>query len=297
MNHTHLIKIFVLPAGFRWIDITDPDPNRLEELTQEFKLDSFQVKDSLLPGHLPKIETGGEYLFLILRAFTGQPGLRSNDVRALTNKMAFFMNGQCLITIHRTSFDFLENIPLQHSHPFLLMMAIVRRVLHTYEAPLGELEALLDKAEEQLFLRRLNTLSLEELYYQKSRSRVLRKLLQITQSVLQEIPSERRFATALQDARDRALSLVVGFDGILDDLNSLLNTYLSLNTQHTNEVIKLLTVFSAFFLPLTFIAGIYGMNFDVMPELRWPWGYYFALGLMALVALVVYVWFRRRRIL
>ena len=66
-----------------------------------------------------------------------------------------------------------------------------------------------------------------------------------------------------------------------------------LNCSHS----KLLTIFSAFFLPLTFIAGIYGMNFENMPELQWPLGYFMTLGVMVVIALVIYFWFKRKRIL
>jgi magnesium transporter len=76
-----------------------------------------------------------------------------------------------------------------------------------------------------------------------------------------------------------------------------MNTYLSLSDQKNNEVVRLLTIFSVFFLPLTFIAGIYGMNFKFMPELNWKLGYAFTLSLMAIVVIVIYLWFRRKRIL
>ena len=93
------------------------------------------------------------------------------------------------------------------------------------------------------------------------------------------------------------MSLILVFDEVSEDANNLLNTYLSVNTQKSNDVMKLLTIFSAFFLPLTFIAGIYGMNFEHMPELKWPAGYFFTLGLMFAVAVIIYLWFRRKHIL
>lgn len=176
------------------------------------------------------------------------------------------------------------------------MLAIIRRLLQTYQAPLNALQTEVDKAEEALFLRNGGPLSLEHLYYQKARVRVLKKLLQLNQNVLADLQLHPEEASALQDARDRALALLVICEELLDDQNSLMNTYFSLSASRTNEAMKLLTIFSAFFLPLTFIARIYGMNFDIMPELRWPWGYYFALGLMLLVAGVVYVWFKRKKI-
>jgi magnesium transporter len=73
-----------------------------------------------------------------------------------------------------------------------------------------------------------------------------------------------------------------------------MDAYLSVVANRTNDTMKLLTIFSALMLPLTLIAGIYGMNFDVMPELEWPFGYAFALALMACSMLAAYLFFRAR---
>jgi magnesium transporter len=74
----------------------------------------------------------------------------------------------------------------------------------------------------------------------------------------------------------------------------LFNIYFSVSSQRTNEVIRVLTIFSVFFMPLTFVAGIYGMNFEFMPELRQQWGYPGVIGLMALITLGIYFWFKRK---
>jgi magnesium transporter len=83
-------------------------------------------------------------------------------------------------------------------------------------------------------------------------------------------------------------------DELLEEVNSLLSIQLALASHRTNEVVRVLTVFSVFFLPLTFIVGIYGMNFDFMPELRQRWGYPAVLAGMGAVTLAIYLWFRRR---
>jgi magnesium transporter len=82
---------------------------------------------------------------------------------------------------------------------------------------------------------------------------------------------------------------------VLEDVNNLMNLFLSLSAQKTNDVMKVLTIFSVFFMPLTFIAGIYGMNFEFMPELRQKWGYPGVLLLMVLVALFIYVYFKKKK--
>ena len=110
-----------------------------------------------------------------------------------------------------------------------------------------------------------------------------------------EVSDENK--TALQDIKDSLVSLILNYDEVLENANSLLNTYHSVNSQKSNDVMKLLTIFSAFFLPLTFVAGIYGMNFDHMPELRWDIGYYLTLSVMLVIVIVIFVWFKRKKII
>jgi magnesium transporter len=99
----------------------------------------------------------------------------------------------------------------------------------------------------------------------------------------------------VQDLRENAESSHFYADELLDDVNNLLHMQLALAGHRTNEVVKVLTVFSAFFLPLTFLVGVYGMNFRYMPELEARWGYPAAWALMLVISLGIYVWFRRRR--
>ena len=103
--------------------------------------------------------------------------------------------------------------------------------------------------------------------------------------------------TALQDIKDNLLNLILNYDEVLENANNLLNTYLSVSAQKSNDVMKLLTIFSAFFLPLTFVVGIYGMNFENMPELKWQSGYFLILIMMAAIAIIIFLWFKKKRIL
>jgi len=138
---------------------------------------------------------------------------------------------------------------------------------------------------------------LEELYYIKSQSRILKKIIQITQSVIEQSASNFTHSSQFQDIKDKLLNMLTYNEESVENANQLMTTYLSISNQKNNEVVRLLTIFSAFFLPLTFIAGVYGMNFDFMPELEWRSGYFLSIALMVLVVIVIYIWFRRKRIL
>ena len=99
----------------------------------------------------------------------------------------------------------------------------------------------------------------------------------------------------LQDSRDLHVKLLNIYDQIHEDVSNLVNFYLSISAQKTNDVIKVLTIFSVFFMPLTFVVGIYGMNFEYMPELKMRYGYPILLGIMVLLSGGIYLWFRRKR--
>jgi magnesium transporter len=292
-NHQHKIQY----PNFVWVDICHPSKASLDQIAEENQLDYFQIKDSLEPGHLPKFEKQPTYNFLILRAFTSTIHQGATTVNELSNKIAFFYNEQKLITIHRKQFDFLESINKEYQNPEEILLHLIHKMVQTYQHPLNELDEKIIEIEKSIFLKDYARVSLKDLYFLKSQARITKKLLYLFQNVTQQIDVSEPSKTALQDIQDQLLSLILNYDEVLENANNLLNTYLSVNAQKSNDVMKLLTIFSAFFLPLTFVAGIYGMNFEHMPELKWEMGYFLTLGVMALISLIIYLWFKRKRIL
>jgi magnesium transporter len=292
-NHQHKIQY----NNFVWVDICHPSKASLDQIAEENQLDYFQIKDSLEPGHLPKFEKQPTYNFLILRAFTSTIHQGATTVNELSNKIAFFYNEQKLITIHRKQFDFLESINKEYQSPEEILLHLIHKMVQTYQHPLDDLDEKITQIEKIIFLKDNARISLKDLYFLKSQARITKKLLHLFQNVILQIEVSEPSKTALQDIKDQLLSLILNYDEVLENANNLLNTYLSVNAQKSNDVMKLLTIFSAFFLPLTFVVGIYGMNFEHMPELKWEMGYFLTLGAMAVIALIIYLWFKRKRIL
>lgn len=297
MQHPEHIteKVF---SGFTWIHIVNPDLQNMERFAEKYNLNDYQIRDSLQPGHLPKFEHQENYQFLILRALLPKVSDRNNTVGLVSGKVSFFYNGEKIITICRHHFAFMEK-PFSDdlSDPESLVIEVMGRILHTYEAPLKHLSDKVDNIEKIIFLRNFSRISLEDLYFHKSKTRVIKKLLQISQGVLNQVKFQNHHLLAFQDVKDKMFGLILGYEETMDNSVNLLNTYLSINSQKTNDVMKLLTIFSAFFLPLTFIVGVYGMNFKYMPELLWRDGYYYALALMAIICIGIFIWFRKRKII
>lgn len=283
--------------NFIWIDICQPDTKSLEKIAEEYQLDYFQIKDSLEEGHLPKFEKQPDYNFLILRAFTSTIEQGATTINQLSNKIAFFFNSHKIITIHRSNFNFLETVKKEYANSDEILIYFINGMLETYKLPLKTLDDKISEIEKIIFLNDNSKVSLKELYFLKTQTRITKKLLQIFQNVINQIDVKEDYKTALQDIKDKLLSLILNYDEVLENVNNLLNSYHSVSTQKTNDVMKLLTIFSAFFLPLTFVAGIYGMNFDFMPELKWRFGYFLTIGLMFFISIIIYLWFKRKNIL
>lgn len=283
--------------SFEWVDITGPHRDQLLDLAKENHLDYLQVLDSLEHGHLPKFEKLAEYNFIILRAYTGRKDDRKSTVSELSNKVAFFYNSQKIITVHKASFDFIDLVEEKFNSVSELLIYLINEMVETFVEPSEWHSDRIDQVEKVIFLKDYSKISLEELYFQKSQTRIIKKLMQITMEVVKQITVEPHAITALQDVKDRLVRLILIYDEAVEDANNLMSTYLAVTASKSSDVMKLLTVFSAFFLPLTFIVGVYGMNFHFMPELTWRYGYLFAILLMSVVSLIIFWWFRRKKII
>jgi len=281
--------------NFEWIDIENPSDSDLNTIELPFPIDENLLEDAFTPGHLPKIERTKDYGFIILRAYTATEDEKAIEVGQISNKIAFFIYDKGLLTIHRTSFEFIKNTPISFDLPNAVLLHLVNQLLMTFEDPIKKQSDRMDELERSVFLKGGNNLSVEQLYFEKSKARLTKKILVIMQNVINQFKVEEELTSTLQDLRDTIIDLILRTEEVVEDAIALLNTYMTFTAQKSNDVMKLLTVFSAFFLPLTFIAGVYGMNFDFMPELRWAYGYFITLLVMAVIAIVIYLWFKRRK--
>jgi magnesium transporter len=284
-------------ANFQWVDLENPKLTELKEIIQPYGLNPHLLEDLLQVGHLPKLEKVGEFNFMILRAFSAKTTEKFTTIPELSNKIGFFFNHEVLLTVHQKPFHFLEEIKGNFEDPEALILSITEKMLATYQVPADWLSEEMDRFESDVFLGRRKRFSVESLYFAKAKARGCKKVLNLTQTVLLHLVVQPTNEGQLQDLKETTASLILQFEDFLEEANSLLNIYLSSTSQKTNEVMKLLTIFSAFFLPLTFLVGIYGMNFKFMPELNWEYGYYFTWGVMLAISLAIFIWFKRRKII
>jgi magnesium transporter len=287
---------------FAWIDVTAPTPEELQELATRHGLPATAVEDCLDPEHLPKYERFSDSAFLILRVYDPAAPPSAGTVQELTRKIALFIRPEVALTVHRVDLPAIAAVRERFSGPgaeecsgVKLMSALVKETLTSYDRPLQQAEDEIDAFEESLFRPDLAAAPLERVHILKRRVSLIKRMLWQTQNVIVRMtPTGERTQPVYQDLRENTESYHFWADQLQEDLNNLLGMHVTMASHRTNEVMRVLTVFSAFFLPLTFIVGVYGMNFVHMPELAKRWGYPAVLGLMALVCLVIFIWFRRR---
>jgi magnesium transporter len=298
---------------FVWLDVVDPTREELSELVADYGLHPLSVNDCLDPEHLPKYEVFENHTFVILRAVDADAPRTADTVQALTRKLAVFAGPGFVITIHRKDQPWLTalqerglaNVPLKHATrsegiQVHLLTQLFNAALDTYQRPLEEVELTLDRFDAKVFEGTVEggaefRADLREIHRLKRQVTLCKRLLWRTVDVTQRmVPNAGKAAALLRDVQENAESYHFYADELLDDANTLLTVQLALASQRTSEVMRVLTVFSVFFLPLTFIVGVYGMNFEYMPELREHWGYPAVLLAMGMVTFAIYRWFRHR---
>lgn len=287
-------------ANFRWIDIVNPTLEELQNVATEFNLHATSVQDCLDPDHLPKAEEFDNFIFIITRIFDIDQKPEADTIQEVSRKIAVFCGKDFIITIHRSEQLFLaqlnEKQVLQNKCKDLthLLYLIMNKVILSYEQMEEQLASEIDFYESKIFLKSRVPNLLKNLYQIKRKSSVISRILFLSKSIVHKLQEGERKDPLYRDMLDNFIQLETGFDQINEQINNLLSLYLSISAQRTNEVIRVLTIFSVFFLPLTFIVGIYGMNFKVMPEIDWQYGYFYSITLMVVVTLLIYIWFKRK---
>ena len=288
---------------FQWIDLCEPTDSDLQTLAEEFNLHSFTVKDCLEPGHLPKFEKFDNYSFAIIRSFAPKTDQNPHTIQDLTTKVALFYSDNFLITIHRKTQSFLQKIKAKYQtpnhhckHEFEIISTIILKSLDSFEESALQIVDEVDNYEELIFLKSYIQSFQEKIYYIKRKASVSKRVLFLTLEVINQMSLENNADSFhVQEIKDLYTKLITIYDEINEDLNNLMNINISLSSHKTNEVMKVLTVISVFFMPLTFIVGVYGMNFEFMPELHWKYSYLFSWVAMLSVCGGIFIWFKKNR--
>ena len=288
-------------GGWVWLDIADPQPAEIWELAAEFGLDPLSIEDVLDTTLLPKVDDHDRYLFVVLHGV-----VTAEETRLSTTELDFFIGSDFLLTVHTGpvfSVDWVadhitDTDYLTTAGPGGVAAMIAEFGIRRYLPLLEILDDRLDGLEAAALEGDPRVLS--ESQALRRDVVVLRRVLGPQRDVLARlshvgfdllgIPARRLFA----DVYDHHFRLVESLDSARTLLGSVLETYRGVVADRTNEIMKVLTVFSAILLPLSLIAGLWGMNFARVPGATWHDGFFWLLGSMGLLAAGLWVYFVRR---
>lgn len=295
-----------LPDAFIWIDIYDEPDERDGRFLRDMGCHELAISDAQKERHPPKLELFGDETFLLLRDLTADATtLDFNYVQT-----ALFARSRSLITrasAHSPSVELWwhdPNLPEVMARGSLFLMTRIAKTMGSrYLDLLLTFEPRLSQWEDEL-LQHTDEGIMRELGVARNRLRKLCRIATYMERACEELMEEidtgdyesnRQLVHASVDLYEK-FERMRGLADLYYQLSSdLIETHLSLSSHQLSQAMRLLTVLMSVFIPLTFVAGIYGMNFEHMPELQWQNGYFGVLGVMGLIAAGLLILFRRYR--
>jgi len=279
-----------------WVDLSEPDEETFAELARHFPLHPLAIEDCLHYPQRSKLDVYPESLFCVWHDLAAEDDLTAREVD-------FFLGASWLITVHREPSAALELVAadvsenLSHGTDWT-MHGILDRIVDDMFPLVDSIGDRLEELEDEV-VEAATPAHVEELHSIRRQLLGIRKVIGPERDVLRSIAREEHLVNEeayryFADIGDHLARVQDTIETLRDIAASVMDIYLSAASNRMNAIMKQLTVVATIFMPLTLITGIYGMNFQNMPELRWQYGYFMVLGGMLLIAAGMLYIFRRR---
>ena len=299
-------KAFIDTPNVTWLHVTGiHDTAIIQKIGDLFNLHPLILEDILNTSHRPKIEDYDEYLFTLVKYIQYDDERDEADI----DQMSLVLSNNFLITFDEQPFNAINNIKqrIKNKNSRLRKMGDEYLYYAIMDITIDQNFIILEKIGERISdiedevitkpksetLHAIHRLKREMIYLRKSiwPLREIIRFLQRSESPL----IAKTIRPFLKDLYDHTIQIIDTIETFRDMLSVMLDIYLSSVNNRMNDVMKVLTIISTIFIPLSFIAGIYGMNFRHMPELTWPFGYPIILGIMFFAGLLMVLYFRRKK--
>jgi len=284
--------------GLHQIDI-------IKKLGQHFELHPLILEDILNTGQRPKCEDYEKYIFIVLKMLTFDD---ENQV-IQSEQVSFVLGSNLVISFQESVGDVFEQIRdrirnakgrIRKMAADYLVYALVDAIVDNYFIILEKLGEKIETLEEELLVEPMEK-TLKQIHMLKRELISLRKSVWPLREVINSLGKtefaliEESTKPYLRDVYDHTIQVIDTVEAYRDMVSGMLEIYLSSISNRMNAVMKVLTIIATIFIPLTFIAGIYGMNFKYMPELEWKWAYPAIWLIMTIVVIVMLIYFKRKK--
>ncbi len=286
-----------------WVDLESPTPSEMEILSSLFHFHALAIEDCLTESSLPKIDDYGDHLFLVLHGSTKDPV----PGQFTTYEIDCFISRNYLVTVHyhpsrsidRSKDRCRKESPTMSMGMDFLLHEILDGMVDNYFPLLDDYDEMIDALEDEVFSKPTQ-MTLNKIFSLKRDIMHLRRVAAPQREIFNRLSRNespaltKKSAIYFRDVYDHLVRIYDLAESYRDLITGTLEAYLSVVSNRMNEVMKVLTVIATIILPLSLIAGIYGMNFEFMPELHTHYGYFVVLGIMAGLAGTMLYLFRRK---
>lgn len=309
--------------GFAWIDIESTDSKELQEVAAHFDFHELTVEDCLTPGHFPKLDDYGAYLFMLFRALKPSNELETiwedeeeGDSSAgedeahlyYTQKIAIYLSHNFVVTFRRSETPWIDAMIRQiKQYPNLLndgTDVVAYRVIDVltdrFMRGMGFFDKIIDDFEETA-LKNPDSFDVVDLLEIKHILSSMRQMMRSQRGVTSRLANETELIQEKQrrryfkDIDDHAVTILSQIEKQIDSILSLRDSYLAMANVRLGDTMRILTVLTTIVAPLNIVVGLYGMNFEAIPLLHNPHGFWMIVIGMAVLAILMLVYFRRRR--
>jgi magnesium transporter len=284
------------PNTFIWLGIHEPDRPLLMKLKEEFSLHELAIEDALNAHQRPKIEVYGESLFVVLKTAQLENG------KICYGETHLFLGSNFLVSVRHgpsSSYKYIrekteKNPKMLSKGPGFALYSLIDFVVDSYAPVVSQLESELEELEADIFKRKYDRLVIERIYELKRELLELRNAALPVSDICNElmrfhekiIPKDLRLF--FRDIQDHVNRVIDSIDSMREMVTSAMQVNLALVGVGQNEVVKQLAGWGAILAIPTVVFSLYGMNFEVMPELKWSFGYPLVLGITLIGCFLLY---------
>ncbi|MEG0771964.1 magnesium/cobalt transporter CorA [Clostridium sp.] len=282
-----------------WIDFDSPTESEKKLLSSYFKFHHLAIEDCIHSLNKPKLDYYENYNFFILNA------LNKHNLQPI--EVSLFVSDKFIVSYHEDKLqEILEasNRIRSNSHhwdqgPMYVTHQILDEIVDQFFPAIYSIEDALDKIDNNPDKKSIHKL-IDEVFAIRSDLLKLRRIIYSMRDLLYRILNSERLnifkdhKLYFSDVYDHLLKLSDMVEANRDMTSDIRDSYISINSNKMNTNMMLLTVITSIFIPITFIAGVYGMNFKYMPELEWKYGYFVALIVMSSISISMFFWFKRK---
>jgi magnesium transporter len=289
-----------------WVNVTGlNDTEAIGRVGAAFDIHPLVLEDILHTTQRPKLEDLGDYLFLVVRMLYVEP--QTEEIHS--EQISFILTPHCLVTFQERAGDVFDLIRdrLRKGHGRVRKMGADYLLYALMDAIVDNYFLIMEKTGEQIenieqaLMENPQSLLLNELYAQKRELLYIRKAVWPLREAIGGLERgeskllKPKTHAYLRDLYDHTIQVIDTVETFRDMLSGVQDLYLSSMGHKTNQVMQVLTIIATIFIPITFVAGIYGMNFEVIPELKWRYGYAGVWVVMITMVAIMLAYFRRKR--